>query len=170
MACDYSAKGPLNLSAQQKIRLGTCAWSFEEWRGSFYPAELPQDRWLEFYSHYFPAVEIDSTFYSPPVESTVQRWVENTPAAFRFACKLPGEITHGRRLRDCGAQLKDFLRAIEPLESKLRVILIQLPPSLAPKEGRPVLRQFLEAASTRLSLRDRVSPPGLASSAGYSPA
>ena len=134
----------MNLSAQQKIRLGTCAWSFEGWRGNFYPAELPQNRWLEFYSHYFPAVEIDSTFYSPPAESTVRRWVENTPASFRFACKLPREITHGRRLQDCDAELAAFLRGIEPLESKLQVILIQLPPSFAPREGRPVLRHFLE--------------------------
>src|ERR1700730_14134953 len=79
---------PLNLTAQQKIRLGTCAWSFQEWRGSFYPADLPPDRWLEFYSRYFPAVEIDSTFYKAPAEATIRRWAESTPASFRFACKL----------------------------------------------------------------------------------
>jgi uncharacterized protein YecE (DUF72 family) len=142
--CDYSAKGPLNLTAQQKIRLGACAWSFEEWMGNFYPADLPQARWLEFYSHYFPAVEIDSTFYSAPGEEAVRRWAEHTPAAFRFACKLPREITHVRRLRDCGAELGAFLRAMEPLGSKLQVILIQLPPSFAPKKGQPALREFLQ--------------------------
>jgi len=134
----------LNLTAQQKIRLGTCAWSFEEWRGSFYPADLPPARWLEFYARYFPAVEIDSTFYSPPSTATVQRWVESTPASFRFACKLPREITHACRLRDCSAEFTAFLRTMELLASRLQVILIQLPPSLAPKEGRPVLRNFLE--------------------------
>ncbi|HEX8897428.1 MAG TPA: DUF72 domain-containing protein, partial [Chthoniobacterales bacterium] len=66
----------MNLSAQQKIRLGTCAWSFEEWRGNFYPADLPPARWLEFYARYFPAVEIDSTFYHTPTEATIRRWVE----------------------------------------------------------------------------------------------
>src|SRR5688572_7885179 len=135
---------PLNLSAQQKIRLGTCAWSFEEWRGSFYPAELPPARWLEFYARYFPAVEIDSTFYATPAESTIQRWAESTPAAFRFACKLPREITHGRGLRDCEPELLSFLRALEPLGQKLHVILVQLPPSFAPKTGRSALRKFLE--------------------------
>ena len=134
----------MNLTAQQKIRLGTCAWSFEEWRGSFYPADLPPARWLEFYARYFPAVEIDSTFYSPPSTATVQRWVESTPASFRFACKLPREITHACRLRDCSAEFTAFLRTMELLASRLQVILIQLPPSLAPKEGRPVLRNFLE--------------------------
>jgi len=134
----------LNLTAQQKIRLGACAWSFEEWKGSFYPADLPAARWLEFYSHYFPAVEIDSTFYSAPAEATVRRWVEYTPAAFRFACKMPREITHSCRLHDCTAQLTAFLGTMEVLAPKLQVILIQLPPSFSPKDGRNALRGFLE--------------------------
>ena len=136
-------QGQLNLTAQQKIRLGTCAWSFEEWRGNFYPAELPAARWLEFYAHYFPAVEIDSTFYHVPAEAAIRRWAEHTPAAFRFACKLPREITHERVLRDCKAELAAFLRALEPLAPKLQVILVQLPPFFAPKESRTALREFL---------------------------
>ena len=134
----------LNLTVQQKIRLGSCAWSFDEWRGIFYPPGLPTNRWLEFYSHYFPAVEIDSTFYKVPEEATVRSWVEHTPASFRFACKLSREITHTRRLSDCRAELASFFRAIEPLEPKLQVILIQLPPSFAPNNNRQVLWEFLE--------------------------
>jgi uncharacterized protein YecE (DUF72 family) len=134
----------LNLTDQQKIRLGACAWSFEGWRGTFYPHDLPPERWLEFYAHYFGAVEIDSTFYHAPAEATVLRWAESTPASFRFACKLPSEITHACKLRDCATELSGFLRAVEPLGAKLHVILIQLPPSFAPKEGQPVLRRFLE--------------------------
>jgi uncharacterized protein YecE (DUF72 family) len=134
----------LNLTDQQKIRIGACAWSFHEWRGAFYPTDLPESRWLEFYARYFPAVEIDSTFYSAPAETTMLRWMEMTPATFRFACKLPREITHTCRLRDCSAELKGFLRAIEPLAPKLRVVLIQLPPSFDPKEGRTALRNFLK--------------------------
>ena len=90
-----------------------------------------------------PAVEIDSTFYAVPGENAVRRWVEQTPAAFRFSCKLPREITHVCRLRDCTNELNVFLRAIEPLESKLQVVLIQLPPSFTPKDGRQPLRKFL---------------------------
>ena len=134
----------LNLSAQQKIRLGTCAWSFEEWRGNFYPADLPPSRWLEFYARYFPAVEVDSTFYHAPAEGIVRRWAENTPASFRFTCKLPREITHERGLHDCEDQLAAFLRALEPLGSKMHVVLIQLPASFSPKTGRPALRRFVE--------------------------
>ena len=134
----------MNLNDQQKVRLGACAWSFEEWRGSFYPADLPTDRWLEYYARYFPAVEVDSTFYSVPSEVTVSRWAESTPASFRFACKLPRAITHACRLRDCSRDFNAFLRAIEPLASKLQVILIQLPPSFSPKDGRTALHSFLE--------------------------
>ena len=134
----------MKLSDQQKIRIGTCAWSFEEWRGVFYPHDLPAAQCLEFYARYFPAVEIDSTFYHAPAEETMRRWAEITPADFRFACKLPREITHDRRLHDCAEKLTEFLRALEPLAAKLQVILIQLPPSFAPKTGKTALRNFLE--------------------------
>ncbi|MFN2541250.1 MAG: DUF72 domain-containing protein [Chthoniobacterales bacterium] len=133
----------VKLNDQQKIRIGACAWSFEDWRGPFYPAELPESHWLEFYARYFPAVEVDSTFYRAPAEETILRWVEATPAAFRFACKLPREITHVCRLRDCAAELNSFLRAVEPLAPKLQVVLIQLPPAFSPKDGKPALRKFL---------------------------
>lgn len=134
----------MNLNDQQKVRVGTCAWSFDGWKGSFYPADLPDRMRLEFYAQYFPAVEIDSTFYQTPSPSTVLHWAECTPASFRFACKLPSAITHACRLRDCTADFAAFLQAMEPLGAKLQTILIQLPPSFSPKEGAPVLRQFLK--------------------------
>ena len=133
----------MNLFDQHKIRIGSCAWSFEDWRGTFYPRDLPESRWLEFYANYFPAVEVDSTFHASPPENTVRRWAEATPASFRFTCKLPRQITHICRLRDCGAELNLFLRAIEPLGSKLQAILIQLPPSFTPADGKQALRKFL---------------------------
>src|SRR5205823_6201252 len=84
-----------------------------------------------------------STFYHVPDEYAVRRWVELTPAPFRLSCKLPREITHVCKLRDCGAELNAFQRAIEPLEAKLQVVLIQLPPSFTPKDGKQPLRKFL---------------------------
>ncbi len=133
----------LNLIEQQKIRLGTCAWSFDEWSGVLYPKDWPSNRWLEYYARYFPAVEIDSTFYSAPSAAVAQRWMEMTPSHFRFSCKLPREITHQRRLHDCQVELTAFLRALEPLAPKLRVVLIQLPPSYGPKEEKIGLREFV---------------------------
>jgi uncharacterized protein YecE (DUF72 family) len=133
----------LNLTDQQKIRIGSCAWSFDDWRGVFYPHDLPASHWLEFYAGHFPAVEVDSTFHAAPAEATVRRWAETTPASFRFACKLPRQITHVCRLGDCKAELSSFFRAIELLGPKLHVILVQLPPSLTPANGKHALRKFL---------------------------
>jgi uncharacterized protein YecE (DUF72 family) len=133
----------LNLTQQHKIRIGSCAWSFDEWSGVFYPADWPRNEWLEFYARYIPAVEVDSTFYSPPSEEVARRWVEITPADFRFTCKMPREITHQRRLRDCRTELTAFLRSLEPLAPKLQVILIQLPPSYSPKDEKTGFRDFV---------------------------
>jgi len=133
----------LNLIDQQKIRIGSCAWSFEDWRGVFYPTDLPEGHWLEFYANYFTAVEVDSTFHAIPPENSVRRWIQMTPNDFGFTCKLPRQITHISRLNNCTAELNSFLRAIEPLGGKLRVVLIQLPPSFAPKDGKLALRTFL---------------------------
>ena len=134
----------MNLNEQQKIRIGACAWSFVDWREIFYPRDLPESRWLEFYARYFPTVEIDSTFYAAPGADSVRRWLDLTPSHFRFSCKLPREITHQCKLRDCSAELSGFLRAVEPLVPKLHIILIQLPPSFLPKEGKVPLRSFVE--------------------------
>jgi uncharacterized protein YecE (DUF72 family) len=133
----------LNLNHQHKIRIGSCAWSFDEWREVFYPRGLPTSEWLSWYARFFPTVEIDSTFYATPQPDAVVRWLEETPAHFRFSCKLPREITHRCRLHDCKAELQDFLRVIEPLAPKLRVILVQLPPSFSPRDGKAPLRSFL---------------------------
>src|SRR6266487_1971755 len=68
----------LNLSDQQKIRIGACAWSFEDWCGAFYPADLPDSHWLEFYARYLPAARL-------------QRRVEFIPPRDRAArAKAPG--------------------------------------------------------------------------------
>jgi uncharacterized protein YecE (DUF72 family) len=88
-------------------------------------------------------VEVDSTFYRAPAEEIARRWVEMTPSHFRFTCKLPKEITHERRLHDCSRELAAFLRALEPMASKLSVVLIQLPPSYGPTEEKSELRHFL---------------------------
>ena len=133
----------MNLIDQQRIRIGSCAWSFEDWRGVFYPHDLPESHWLQFYAEYFPTVEVDSTFHAAPAEKSVRHWAEETPASFRFACKLPRQITHICRLRDCAPELISFLRAIELLGPKLQVILIQLPPSFAPNDGKAALSKFL---------------------------
>lgn len=127
------------------IHIGSCGWSYDDWRGSFYPADLPPGRWLAWYARVFNAIEIDSTFYASPPADSVGHWLADVPAHFRFACKAPRTITHQLRLRGCEQPIEDFLQAIQPLHSRLGAILIQLPPSFAPESDATALRDFIVA-------------------------
>lgn len=128
-----------------KLKIGTCAWSFDEWRGSFYPEHLPPAERLSFYAQHFDTVEIDSTFYSAPSLQVAQHWAERTPENFTFTCKLPREITHDHKLRECTGLVRDFLGAIEPLRPKLGCVLVQLPPYFQIRNDEAALRAFVEA-------------------------
>lgn len=125
------------------IHLGTCAWTFEDWHGVFYPARLAVGERLPFYAQWLDAVEVDSTFYHAPAPRVVQHWADVTPEHFRFSCKVPREITHDRKLRDCAEPLAAFLRAIEHLGQKLGCLLIQLPPWFVPHHDETALRDFV---------------------------
>ena len=127
----------------QTISIGTCAWSFDDWSGVFYPDNLPDQQRLAFYARYLNAVEIDSTFYGPPHPKTGEHWAAATPDDFVFACKMPREITHVAKLRDCQALLEEFLRSIEALAPKLGCVLIQLPPYLHADRNEAAFRDFI---------------------------
>lgn len=127
------------------IHIGTCAWAFEDWRGVFYPADLPSGRWLAWYAAIFNAVEIDATFYAPPPPQSVAHWLAEAPPHFRFACKTPKTITHERRLRDCEQPLAAFLEAMQPLHTRIGAVLVQLPPSFTPDRDAAALRDFVLA-------------------------
>ena len=127
----------------EKIKIGTCAWSFDDWRGTFYPEHLPPSRWLEFYAQQFPSVEVDSTFYHPPTPQVAAHWLDVTPDDFVFSVKMPREITHQRKLRDCAEPLGQFLASITPLHRKLGAVLIQFPPYFTVKNGEHALREFV---------------------------
>ena len=116
-----------------RLSVGTCAWSFEDWRGVFYPEHLPAGERLAFYSRHFGAVEIDSTFYHAPSPAVAEHWLEITPPDFVFTAKVPREITHERKLRDSADALAAFLAALEPLGEKLACVLVQLPPFFTPQ-------------------------------------
>ncbi len=139
----WSSFHPLDELA--KIKIGTCAWSFEDWRGVFYPPHLPANRWLEFYARHFNAVEVDSTFYHTPAPHVATHWFEVTPPDFTFTCKLPREITHDRKLRESGELVRHFLESITPLRPKLGCVLIQLPPYFSVKHDESALREFVRA-------------------------
>lgn len=126
------------------IRLGTSGWNYPTWVGPFYPPGTPRRAMLTTYANAFPTVEIDSTFYAIPAEPTVRAWYERVPADFRFALKVPGQITHEQRLVDAGAILDRFLDRVEMLQDKLGPLLVQLPPDFGPSHAhRAALEAFL---------------------------
>jgi uncharacterized protein YecE (DUF72 family) len=124
------------------ILIGTSGWSYDHWRGIFYPRELPSRRWLEYYSGHFSTVETNSTFYRLPSASTVDRWAGSTPDGFVFAVKASRFITHIRRLSQASEPLSTFLETVSLLGSKLGPILFQLPPNF--HADHEALEEFLK--------------------------
>jgi uncharacterized protein YecE (DUF72 family) len=130
------------------IRLGTQGWNYPAWSGPLYPAGTRPSEFLSIYARAFNTVEVDSTFYAIPPARTVRDWAARTPAGFKFALKMPQEITHENGLRDSeGVTRLFFERALE-LGDKLGSVLIQLGPAFGPR-NLPALAAFLPSLPTR---------------------
>jgi uncharacterized protein YecE (DUF72 family) len=108
--------------------IGTAAWSIPKAVADRFPE---QGSGLSRYSAVFKGVEINSTFYRRHRTTTFQRWADSVPEDFRFAVKIPKEMTHDRQLKNLREPFEAFLNDIEPLRNKLGPLLCQLPPSLA---------------------------------------
>lgn len=124
-----------------KMLAGTSGYSYKEWLGHFYPANLPASAMLRYYAERFATVEINNTFYRMPAESMLARWSEEVPDNFVFALKAPRRITHEKRLREAESDVTEFLRRAAVLGDKLGVLLFQLPPYL--RKDLPCLLEFL---------------------------
>jgi uncharacterized protein YecE (DUF72 family) len=111
----------------RNVYVGTSGWTYPDWLGSFYPADLKPQDIIEYYARYFRAVEIDSTYYTIPARSVVAGWKENTPPGFVFAAQVPGVITHQKVMKDCQHELTTFLNSVEFLGDRLGPLLLQFP-------------------------------------------
>jgi uncharacterized protein YecE (DUF72 family) len=118
------------------IRIGTSGWTYKHWKGNLYPENLPQRRWLEYYTQHFATVELNASFYHIPKDSTARGWAERTPSDFRFSVKVSRLITHVHKLKGCEETVEWFFREIEPLRQKVAAFLFQLPPSFLPQPER----------------------------------
>ena len=124
------------------VLIGTQGWNYDAWVGPFFPSGTRPADYLSVYARAFDTVEVDSTFYAIPSVKTVRGWGSRTPPGFRFALKLPQEITHENRLRESGDLLRLFLDRARELGDKLGPVLIQLGPDFGPVE-LPALAGFL---------------------------
>src|SRR5581483_9074597 len=112
------------------VLVGTSGWQYRDWRDVFYPADVPQRRWLEHYAGRFATVENNGTFYRLPARETFEQWRARTPDGFVMAVKASRYLTHIRRLRDPEEPVRRMLDAFAGLAGKLGPVLIQLPPGL----------------------------------------
>jgi uncharacterized protein YecE (DUF72 family) len=133
-----------------QLFVGTSGWAYPTWKPDFYPAKLAQKRFLDHYATQLNTVEVNFTFRQLVKETTIQNWIEQTPASFRFGVKAHQVITHIKRLKGTEEFLPRFLATIEPLASagKLGPVLFQLPPNL--KADGVLLKDFLALLPRRL--------------------
>ena len=125
-----------------QIRVGTSGWSYKEWKGVFYPADLSPDDMLRYYAGRLATVEINNSFYRIPKEQVLLDWAADVPPDFRFVLKASRRITHISRLADEDDSLGYFLRTVNVLGERLGPTLFQCPPSL--RLDLPRLTAFLD--------------------------
>ena len=131
------------------IHVGTSGYNYPEWKGSFYPSDLPAAKMLPFYAERFSSVEINYTFYRMPTPKLVSGWAAQVPDGFRFTLKSPRRITHDRKLRDVGQATAAFCEAAAELGPKLAALLFQLPPTF--KKDLTALDAFLADLPPRVT-------------------
>ncbi|MDX6534316.1 MAG: hypothetical protein QOF68_2060 [Gaiellales bacterium] len=121
--------------------LGTSGFAYEPWRhGVFYPEGVAASGMLRHYATVFRSVEINYTFRRYPTDKVLTAWREQTPDDFRFTLKAHMRITQIRRLRDAGADVRDFVDRCGALGNRLGPLLFKCPQGLAYDEK--LLRAF----------------------------
>jgi uncharacterized protein YecE (DUF72 family) len=111
-------------------RVGTSGWMYRDWRERFYPKEVPQRGWLEYYASRFDTVESNNAFYRLPAPEMFEAWARRTPHEFVFAVKVSRYLTHIKRLKEPAEPVQRFLKHARGLGAKLGPALLQLPPNL----------------------------------------
>lgn len=137
------------------VLAGTSGWQYRDWRGAFYPRDVPQRQWLEYYAGRFGTVENNGTFYRLAARETFLQWCQRTPAGFVMAVKASRYLTHIRRLRDPEEPVRRMLEAFAGLGDRLGPVLLQLPPTMR-ADGELLdraLRQF--PAAVRVAVEPR---------------
>ena len=106
----------MRLQMAAEIHIGTSGWTYDGWRGSFYPNDIPKRCWLQHYASVFSSAEINGSFYRTPSLDAVRGWRENTPADFTYAWKASKFITHWKRLNET------CVNSIALMETRLRAL------------------------------------------------
>lgn len=133
----------MDIKLNSQLYIGTSGWSYSNWKGIFYPEKLASAKFLEYYSTQYNCTEINSSFYRIPLAKTAEKWAATVPDDFLFCTKLYRGITHYKKLKNPETDLQIFFERMAPLQPKLAMVLVQLPPSLA--FNPEVVSQFYDA-------------------------
>jgi uncharacterized protein YecE (DUF72 family) len=115
--------------------IGCSGFYYKSWREAFYPIDLPQRKWFEFYCESFNTVELNVTFYRFPQLGTLKEWYHRSPAEFRFTVKAPRLITHYKRFNDVKKEINSFYKVVRGgLRDKMGTVLFQLHPGMVYSE------------------------------------
>jgi uncharacterized protein YecE (DUF72 family) len=125
----------------KKLLAGASGYSFKEWKGAFYPADMKPEGMLAWYAERLPTVEINNTFYQMPRPSVLERWAAEVSEEFTFALKASQRITHFQRLKNAADSLSYLLKVAGALKNRLGPLLFQTPPDFERDTNR--LREFL---------------------------
>ena len=131
------------MSPRGQARIGCSGWQYKHWRGTFYPADLPQSRWFEHYASIFDTVEINNSFYRLPERGTFASWAARAPMRFEFAVKASRFLTHMKKLKDPEEPIDRLFSRMRGLGRRLGPVLYQLPPGWKADIER--FRDFLQA-------------------------
>ena len=113
-----------------EIRIGIGGWTFEPWRGEFYPKGLPHAQELAYASQRLTSIEVNGTFYRTQTPATFRKWASEVPAGFIFAIKGPRFATNRRVLAEAGDSIKRFLDSgVTELGEHLGPLLWQFAPT-----------------------------------------
>jgi uncharacterized protein YecE (DUF72 family) len=118
----------VSVAARPELRIGCSGWQYRHWRGNFYPSELAQSQWLEYYATQFDTVEINNTFYRLPEPPAFTSWRARAPKSFLYAIKASRFLTHMKKLKDPQEPLDRLFERVRLLGAHLGPVLYQLPP------------------------------------------
>jgi uncharacterized protein YecE (DUF72 family) len=121
---------PMPLQPKRRIRIGIGGWTYEPWRGPFYPDGLVQKRELEFASRKLTSIEVNGTYYGSQKPETFAKWHDETPEDFVFSLKAPRFATNRRVLAEAEQSIERFFAGgIMELRDKLGPINWQFMPT-----------------------------------------
>ncbi len=132
---------------KNSLYVGVSGFSYPGWKGKFYPKDLKNENFLEYYARKLNTVEINSSFYAPPSIAMVKSWFSKTAEGFRFSVKAPRQITHIVKLGKGSVEAAQRLEeTLDLLGSKLGPVLFQLPPFS--RQDLKLLESFLQGTSS----------------------